>query len=95
MMHAEDILGANGRLLDWSKSDYLHEHPDNVVVFNANIITSHGKMWYGDIDVTKDEAKLKEYAEAIGEKIYVLREMDARFENENKPLLEKAVFTAG
>lgn len=89
---ATEILGLPGRLISASKIDYSQRHPDNIVVFNSNICTNEGKIWFGDIDVTLDSAKLKELAETLGTKVYVLREMDARFENENTPLLDKAVF---
>ena len=64
----------------------------HVCVFNANLCTkSGGKFWFGDIDLTDDGEKLKALAAEKGEDIYVLRERDARFTNEAKPLLENAV----
>jgi hypothetical protein len=76
-----------GRMISGSKSLYRQRYPDNEVYFNANIvIESAGKIWYGDIDLTLDTPKLKEVANILGEPLYVLYEMDARFENENKPI---------
>ena len=73
-----------GRLLSGSKSGYHNQYPNNTVVFNGNIITEKaGKIWYGDIDVTLEFDQLKEIADEIGQDLYILREMDARFENEN------------
>ena len=89
----EDILGPIGRLISGSKSSYCLAHPDNLVLFNANICTDNGKVWFGDLDITKDADKLKEAAEALNCRLYVLYEGDARFSNEDKPLLEKAVVT--
>lgn len=89
---AVEILGMPGRMVSASKSGYSTAHPDNIVVFNSNVCTESGKIWYGDIDVTLDEAKLKELAEAIGERIYVIYEMDGRFENEAKPKLDDAIW---
>lgn len=64
----------------------------HVCVFNANICTKdNGKIWFGDIDLTTDEAALKEFAAEKGCDLYVLRERDARFLNEAAPLLENAV----
>ena len=91
---ARGILGMPGRMISASKSMYTPSKPDAIVVFNSNVCTESGKIWYGDIDVGLDEAKLKELADAIGERIYVLREMDARFENEGIPLLDKAVWSS-
>ena len=74
-----------GRLISSSKSAYREMNPDNEVYFNANIfVLGEGKIWYGDIDITKDGEKLKEIAKEIGRDLFVLREMDGRFENEDK-----------
>jgi hypothetical protein len=89
----EDILGPIGRMISGSKSSYWRAHPDNLVIFNANVCTDTGKVWYGDLDITKDSVKLKEAAETMNCRLYVLYEHDARFDNEAKPLLEKAVVT--
>lgn len=83
------------RMVGYSKTFYRQEHPDHVVVFNANVFTeSSGKVWYGDLDLTLDSDKLTSIANEIGEPLYVLYEMDGRFENENlefEKVKEKAV----
>lgn len=76
-----------GRMISGSKSGYREKYPDHLVVFNANIVTeSRGKVWYGDLDLTLDTPKLVEVSKELGEPMYVLREMDARFENEDKDI---------
>ena len=76
-----------GRMISGSKSGYRERFPNNDAVFNANIvIATRGKVWYGDLDLTLDEEKLKEIAKTLGEPLYILREMDARFENEDKEI---------
>lgn len=86
-----------GRLISWSKTAYREMNPNNFVVFNANIVVpSKGKIWYGDLDITKDSDTLKKISEEINEPIYVLKEMDARFENENDEideLVKRAVWS--
>ena len=73
-----------GRMVGGSKSGYRHNHPDNVVVFNANIIISNqNKVWYGDVDITLERDKLQAIANELCRDLYILREHDARFENEN------------
>lgn len=48
--------------------------------FNANLVTrSMEKVWFGDIDILEDKDALVAYAEKLGQPVYVLREMDARF----------------
>jgi hypothetical protein len=73
----------SGRMLSFSKSGYRDKFPDNEVYFNANIfVLGEGKIWYGDIDVTKEKEQLENVAREIGKDLYILREMDGRFENE-------------
>lgn len=84
-------LGMAGAMLSGSKSAYERAHPDNLVVFNANLIVEgSGKIWYGDIDITESEDALQRVADQLG-KVYVLREGDARFKYEDNPRLENAV----
>jgi hypothetical protein len=76
-----------GRMISGSKSGYREIYPNHEVVFNANIVlASRGKVWYGDLDLTLDSGKIQEISTKLGEPIYVLREMDARFENEDKDI---------
>lgn len=68
----------------------------HVCVWNANIITkSSGKIWFGDVDITKEGNILKEIAKEVGESLYILREMDCRFDTEADPveiLISRAVW---
>lgn len=87
------IFGTNGlhmgRMISGSKSGYWEQHKENLVVFNANIlIQSKGKIWHGDLDVTLDEENLKKVAQILEEDLYILREHDARWGNEEKPVKE-------
>lgn len=65
-------------------------------VWNANVLSpTKNKIWWGDLNITKDGKKLKEVAEELGETLYVLREMDCRFGTEDRQLtvlLTKAVW---
>jgi len=88
---AERVLGIRGRMISGSKSGYRKIYPEHVVVFNANLCTGAGKFWYGDIDITLDSPRLQEICDRVGESIYVLREMDGRFENEDNPRVSDAV----
>lgn len=82
-----------GRMIGSSKSGYMAKHPDHVVVFNANVYTKDPivKVWYGDLDLTTDAEKLKELSRTIGFNLYVLREMDGRFDNEVNPKIDRSV----
>jgi hypothetical protein len=76
-----------GRMLNASK-----RCPEgHICVFNANVCTKDGKIWYGDIDLTADMADLKKLAADKSTPIYVLYEGDGRFHNERNPLLDRAV----
>jgi hypothetical protein len=99
-MNINETLKANGfimgRMISFSKSDYRDKNPNSVCYFNANIVTAkEGKVWYGDLDLTKDGEVLKTIAEETNTIIYVLRELDCRFENESEDgikLINKAVW---
>jgi len=76
-----------GRMIAPSKSTYCQEHQGELVIFNANVVTTnHGKIWYGDLNVTLDFDNLKNIADQIGEDLYILMEGDARFGYENDPI---------
>ena len=85
----------NGRILSFSKSSYRKENPDHEIYFNANIFTlEDGKIWFGDLDLTKDIDQLKEISESLGKSLYILREIDGRFENDklkDSEIIKKAV----
>jgi len=80
---AEGIIGPAARLIGGSKSYYYRTHPHHVIYFNANIFTKEdGKIWYGDIDLTLDEEKLKQLSIEADKEVFLLSEMSGRFENE-------------
>jgi len=90
---AKEALKNNGffpsRMISYSKSEYRHANPDNVIVFNANIFTeSSDKIWWGDLDLTRDEEALRKASTECGETLYVLRELDGRFEHEKRDIAE-------
>ena len=61
--------------------------PGHFCVWNANIVTkSSGKLWFGDLNITKEGSLLKEIAAEVGETLYVLRESDCRFGTEADPI---------
>jgi hypothetical protein len=82
-----------GRIISGGKTS----PPGCKCVWNANVISpSISKLWYGDINLTREGDKLKKVAADIGETLYVLRESDARFGTETAPvqsLLNKAVWS--
>lgn len=87
----KEILGRVGRMIAYSKSSYRRQFPNNVVTFNACVCTkAKGKIWHGDLDVTRDGDLLKTLARALGETVYVLHESDARLEDEWTPRLHNA-----
>jgi hypothetical protein len=90
-----ETLGYHGKMISGSKSGYSSSKPKNLPVFNSNVIASLSgelvKIWHGDIDITLSIEKLKELSTHLDAEIYVLREMDARFENENNPRIENFV----
>lgn len=83
------------RIIAFSKSNYKSDHPNDLVLFNANVLTaSAGKIYYGDLNLTLEERKLQEIANTLSETLYILEQNDCRFENEFKSteeLLKKAI----
>jgi hypothetical protein len=89
---AERLLGFAGRMISGSKTGFCKRHPDHFPVFNANVCTDAGKIWFGDLDLTEDEAKLAELARTLGQKVYVLYDGEGGFGGrDEQPLLENAV----
>jgi hypothetical protein len=84
-------LGHSGKMIAHSKSGYMRNKPENLVVFNSNVCVKSGKIWYGDLDITESYHQLKDLTDFLGEEIFVLRESDGRFENEDSPRLDQFV----
>ena len=86
----------DARMIGGSKWEYTDKYPDDLIVFNANVLMSgYGKVWYGDLNITQDYIILKSIAYTLDTKLYVLSEMDGRFGEENKSideLIEKSVW---
>jgi hypothetical protein len=84
-------IGICGKLISWSKSGYRENYPRNLAIFNSNIVVDGKKVWFGDIDLTISKSILKSIAAEEKIDIYVLREMSARFDNEETPDLSEPV----
>ena len=84
------------RMIGGSKMGYRTEHPDDLIVFNANVLMpGYGKVWYGDLNLTQDYILLKSIAESLDTTLYILWESDGRFGEERKPideLIKKSVW---
>jgi len=85
-----EILGWPGHIVSGSKTFYREKNPTHLVIFNANVCTDAGKVWWGDVDVTISKNDLSQLAKESGKTIYVLYEIDGRFENEKDPKLDQA-----
>ena len=95
--HFEAYNFYSGRMIGGSKSGYSSQHPDELIVFNANVLMKDiGKVWHGDLNLTEDYLVLKDIAKSLNTTLYVLWESDGRFGEEDKPLtalLDKAVWS--
>ena len=81
----EMVFGMAGRQLDASKSD-------KNTVYNGNILLDGKKYWFGDFRKYEHQ-KLRILSKLLDCRVDLLREMDCRFETEDKPNLDKALFT--
>lgn len=85
----------SGKMISHSKSLYREKYPYNEVYFNCNVfILGEGKIWYGDLDVTKEIGVLTRIASKLEKDLFILREMDGRFEKSeltDSEIITKAV----
>jgi len=84
-------LGGEGAMISASKSGYRKKHPKNLVVFNSNVCIGLKKVWWGDLDITLSKNKLISLSKELNDVIFVLSEMDGRFDNEDEPKIERYV----
>jgi len=91
----EKTIGYAGRMISGSKSGYCKVYPKHVPIFNANLVMLRDAnptvIWWGDLDLTIDHPKLLKASEKLGTPLYVLYEMDGRFENSENPLIDRYV----
>jgi len=71
---AESILGMEGRMISNSKSDYAHNNPTHVIMFNADLVANNEKIWWGDLDLTLDEEKLVKLAATLDTTLFLYHE---------------------
>ena len=86
-----DHLGFPGAMISGSKTMYRNRYPNNFAIFNANVCVGLDKVWWGDLDVTVSKDKLISLAKVLNDVVFVLYEMDGRFENEDEPLINDYV----
>lgn len=68
----ERELGLTGKIISGSKSGYRLDHPNSLVYFNACIYDEYlTQVWFGDIDLTLDNEKLKKIASVVEQPFYV------------------------
>ena len=81
-----------GRMISASKSGYMKRHPDNLVLFNANVFDEDNKkIWWGDLDITEGISELVKIAAIENKTIFILSEMDGSFEREFAPRMKNFV----
>lgn len=74
-----------GRMISGSKTMYRKMYPNNTVIFNGNIFTENrGKVWHGDLDLTRDTEKLERIANSTNEDLYILTESVGRWERSGR-----------
>jgi hypothetical protein len=91
-------IGFNlGRLVAYNKAAYAARNPDHLIIFNASIFTlQSGKVWFGDLNINIDLNKLQRVADELKEELFILNEVDARFNGEKVAtsiVIKKAVIT--
>lgn len=62
-----------------SKSGYRKRNPTHVFIPNAHVYCRpHGRVWWGDLDLKRDQPALEKAARFIRCRLYVVREHDSR-----------------
>lgn len=84
-------LGSEGAMICGSKTLYRDKHPKNLAVFNANVCVGLDKVWWGDIDITVSKNNLISLSKELNNVVFVLYEMDGRFDNEEEPKITNYV----
>jgi hypothetical protein len=81
------------RMVGPSKTGYRREYPDHFVMFNATLTDWAGtRLWWGDVDLTLDEAKLADLARRLAMPVHVFFEHESRFVDPIAMSLAAAVF---
>ena len=90
---AEMFLGPEGRMIASSKGRLSYNRPNDLIVFNANVLAGDTKIWHGDLNLSNEEDmhNLKLLAEKVKNNILVLSERDARFEFEDYPKVDRFI----
>lgn len=90
--YALEVMREHGfelsRMIAYSRRVYLSRRPNNQALFNANVVTDQGKIWWGDLDLADDSEKLQDVANELRATLYILREADYRFNTNKRPLNE-------
>lgn len=58
---------------------YIKRNPNHKAIFNANIATLEGKIWWGDLDLNIDSKALQQVANELNTTLYILRSSAYRF----------------
>lgn len=74
------------RMIGGSKTLYRDAHPGDDILFNANIFSDKEKkkVWYGDLNITKDAEALQAVADELEDRLYIVPEMYGRFGAEER-----------
>ena len=81
----ETHLGANGK--SFRLKQRYRKYQNHLLIHRANLcLESFGVIWSGDLDFTMEESFLKKLCKKHNLSIYILKELDGRFNPQNPPL---------
>lgn len=68
-----------GKIVTGNIDKYMKRNPDSVVIKNANVfIDMGGKIWWGDLDLTRDAKRIQRACNRIGMEILITEESVGR-----------------
>ena len=79
----EKRLGDVGNVLSSNRTRYRKTHPNNLIIFNSNIIIDNQKLWTGDIDITISNDDLIDISRIMNKDVYILFGADKRLKNDD------------
>lgn len=81
----EEHLGASGK--SFRLKQRYSKYQNHLLIHRANLcLENEGVIWSGDLDFTVEETFLKKLCKENNLSIYILKELDARFNIKNPPL---------
>jgi len=82
---AQSILGTSGRSISGCPTLYREAHPAHIIMYNIILCTENEKLWFGDIDVTRELILLRKVSNEVKQDIYMMKYFRPRAFYDSRP----------